>query len=145
MGLRLLGVAHALPRLHACRDGAAAAGLIPAEGDHERDHHDTHEAGREREHAPAREHAAGATDWRAKRSSCFSCSSSCGLRPGFAAAPPHRQARTASQPSGAGLYDRRSMADEPVNDVIVGDGYAVANIDGIGDGYGFRKIRRELG
>jgi quercetin dioxygenase-like cupin family protein len=37
------------------------------------------------------------------------------------------------------------MAAEPVSDVIVGDGYAVASIDGIGEGYGFRKIRRELG
>jgi quercetin dioxygenase-like cupin family protein len=37
------------------------------------------------------------------------------------------------------------MAAEPVSDVIVGDGYAVASLDGIGEGYGFRKIRRELG
>jgi quercetin dioxygenase-like cupin family protein len=37
------------------------------------------------------------------------------------------------------------MPGEPVNDVIAGDGYAVANLDAIGDGYGFRKIRRELG
>jgi quercetin dioxygenase-like cupin family protein len=37
------------------------------------------------------------------------------------------------------------MAAEPVSDVIAGDGYAVASIDGIGDGYGFRKIRRALG
>jgi len=37
------------------------------------------------------------------------------------------------------------MASEPVSDVIAGDGYAVANIDGIGEQYGFRKIRRELG
>ncbi|MGZ4285813.1 MAG: cupin domain-containing protein [Solirubrobacteraceae bacterium] len=26
-----------------------------------------------------------------------------------------------------------------------GDGYAVSNLEAIGDGYGFRKIRRELG
>lgn len=26
-----------------------------------------------------------------------------------------------------------------------GDGYAVANLDGLGEGYGFRKIRSELG
>ena len=37
------------------------------------------------------------------------------------------------------------MADEPVTEVIAGDGYAVASIDAIGEGYGFRKIRRELG
>ena len=37
------------------------------------------------------------------------------------------------------------MAAEPVTEVIAGDGYAVASIDAIGEGYGFRKIRRELG
>ena len=37
------------------------------------------------------------------------------------------------------------MDSKPVSEVIVGDGYAVANVDGIGDPYGFRKIRRELG
>ena len=37
------------------------------------------------------------------------------------------------------------MSDEPVRDVIQGDGYAVAHLDGLGDGYGFRKIRKELG
>jgi mannose-6-phosphate isomerase-like protein (cupin superfamily) len=37
------------------------------------------------------------------------------------------------------------MGSEPVTDVIAGDGYAVANVDGIGEPYGFRKIRRELG
>ena len=31
------------------------------------------------------------------------------------------------------------------SDVVQGDGYAVANIDSLGDGYGFRKIRRGLG
>ena len=36
------------------------------------------------------------------------------------------------------------MADE-VKDVVEGEGFAVANIDGLGDGPGFRKIRRELG
>jgi quercetin dioxygenase-like cupin family protein len=30
-------------------------------------------------------------------------------------------------------------------EIISGDGYAVANLDALGDGYGFRKIRRELG
>jgi quercetin dioxygenase-like cupin family protein len=30
-------------------------------------------------------------------------------------------------------------------EIINGDGYAAANLDALGDGYGFRKIRRELG
>lgn len=29
--------------------------------------------------------------------------------------------------------------------MVEGDGYAVGSIDDLGDGYGFRKIRRELG
>jgi uncharacterized cupin superfamily protein len=37
------------------------------------------------------------------------------------------------------------MATEEQNDIVVGDGYALADIDAIGDGYGFRKIRRALG
>ncbi|HYH59890.1 MAG TPA: cupin domain-containing protein [Thermoleophilaceae bacterium] len=37
------------------------------------------------------------------------------------------------------------MADQPVHDVVEGDGYAVANVEALGEGYGFRKIRRELG
>jgi mannose-6-phosphate isomerase-like protein (cupin superfamily) len=32
-----------------------------------------------------------------------------------------------------------------VSEPIQGDGYAVGSLDGIGDRYGFRKIRRELG
>jgi mannose-6-phosphate isomerase-like protein (cupin superfamily) len=36
------------------------------------------------------------------------------------------------------------MAD-PVYDVVDGEGYAVANLDGLGEGPGFRKVRRELG
>ena len=36
------------------------------------------------------------------------------------------------------------MADE-AREPVKGDGYAVANIDSLGDGPGFRKIRRELG
>ena len=36
------------------------------------------------------------------------------------------------------------MANE-VNEVVQGDGYAVGHIDAMGDRYGFRKIRRELG
>jgi mannose-6-phosphate isomerase-like protein (cupin superfamily) len=35
------------------------------------------------------------------------------------------------------------MADE-VHDRIDGDGYAAAHIDAMGDGYGFRKVRRVL-
>jgi quercetin dioxygenase-like cupin family protein len=31
------------------------------------------------------------------------------------------------------------------SDPVEGDGYAVANLDGLGEGYGFRKIRRQLG
>jgi quercetin dioxygenase-like cupin family protein len=34
---------------------------------------------------------------------------------------------------------------EEVNEVIEGEGFAVGSLDGLGDGYGFRKIRRELG
>jgi quercetin dioxygenase-like cupin family protein len=37
------------------------------------------------------------------------------------------------------------MADREVREVVEGEGYAVGAIDGIGEGYGFRKIRRELG
>jgi quercetin dioxygenase-like cupin family protein len=37
------------------------------------------------------------------------------------------------------------VADEPVHHVVEGDGFAVANVDAVGDQYGFRKIRRELG
>ena len=36
------------------------------------------------------------------------------------------------------------MADV-VNDIVAGDGYAVGSLEALGDGYGFRKIRRELG
>jgi quercetin dioxygenase-like cupin family protein len=34
---------------------------------------------------------------------------------------------------------------EPVRKTIEGDGYAVGHIDGLGDGPGFRKVRKELG
>jgi quercetin dioxygenase-like cupin family protein len=37
------------------------------------------------------------------------------------------------------------MAESEVNDVVVGEGYAIGNVDSIGEGYGFRKIRRALG
>ena len=36
------------------------------------------------------------------------------------------------------------MADE-VRETVQGDGYAVSSLDGMGQGPGFRKIRRELG
>ena len=36
------------------------------------------------------------------------------------------------------------MANE-VKEVVEGDGYAVANVDGLADGPGFRKVRRALG
>jgi mannose-6-phosphate isomerase-like protein (cupin superfamily) len=32
-----------------------------------------------------------------------------------------------------------------VSEVVQGEGYALANIDSLGERYGFRKIRRELG
>ena len=34
---------------------------------------------------------------------------------------------------------------EPVRDTIEGDGYAVGHLDGIGEGWGFRKVRSSLG
>ena len=36
------------------------------------------------------------------------------------------------------------MADE-VRETVQGEGYAVGSLDGIGEGWGFRKVRRELG
>ena len=36
------------------------------------------------------------------------------------------------------------MSDE-VSQIEQGEGYAVANVDGLGEGPGFRKVRRELG
>src|ERR1051325_2196012 len=32
-----------------------------------------------------------------------------------------------------------------VREPVAGDGYAVGSLDGLGDNYGFRKIRRDLG
>ena len=32
-----------------------------------------------------------------------------------------------------------------VTDTVVGDGYAIGHLDGLGEGYGFRKIRKGLG
>ena len=37
------------------------------------------------------------------------------------------------------------MADESEFQAVEGDGYAVANIDDLGEGWGFRKIRKGLG
>ena len=37
------------------------------------------------------------------------------------------------------------MSVEEAGEPIEGDGYAVANLDGLGEGYGFRKIRSGLG
>ncbi|MGE5281949.1 MAG: cupin domain-containing protein [Chloroflexota bacterium] len=37
------------------------------------------------------------------------------------------------------------MSDAPEPEVTKGDGYAVANLNDLGEGYGFRKIRKELG
>ena len=36
------------------------------------------------------------------------------------------------------------MADE-VHEVVEGQGYAMTNIDALGEDYGFGKVRRELG
>ncbi len=36
------------------------------------------------------------------------------------------------------------MADE-IHEVVEGDGYALANVEALGEGPGFRKLRRELG
>jgi quercetin dioxygenase-like cupin family protein len=37
------------------------------------------------------------------------------------------------------------MGNGDTVELMVGEGYAVANLDALGEGYGFRKIRRELG
>jgi quercetin dioxygenase-like cupin family protein len=37
------------------------------------------------------------------------------------------------------------MATQEEKDIVVGEGYAIGDIDSIGEGYGFRKIRRALG
>ena len=51
--------------------------------------------------------------------------------------------RSAERAAVAECYPSR-MADE-VREVVEGDGYAVANVDALADGPGFRKIRRALG
>ena len=42
-------------------------------------------------------------------------------------------------------YRVLGVSVEEAKEPIEGDGYAVANLDGLGEGYGFRKIRSELG
>jgi uncharacterized cupin superfamily protein len=37
------------------------------------------------------------------------------------------------------------MAADEVHELVQGDGYAVANVDALSEGPGFRKVRRELG
>jgi quercetin dioxygenase-like cupin family protein len=37
------------------------------------------------------------------------------------------------------------MSRENVREPVQGDGFTVANLDGLGEGYGFRKIRKGLG
>jgi len=37
------------------------------------------------------------------------------------------------------------MAGDEVSDPVQGEGYAVASLDGLGEGPGFRKIRKDLG
>jgi mannose-6-phosphate isomerase-like protein (cupin superfamily) len=37
------------------------------------------------------------------------------------------------------------MSDESDPNVMTGDGYAVSSLDGIGEGPGFRKVRKSLG
>ena len=37
------------------------------------------------------------------------------------------------------------MSAEEAREPVEGDGYAVANLDGLGEGYGFRKIRTGVG
>lgn len=37
------------------------------------------------------------------------------------------------------------VSGDEVREPVEGEGYAVASLDGLGEGYGFRKIRRELG
>jgi mannose-6-phosphate isomerase-like protein (cupin superfamily) len=37
-----------------------------------------------------------------------------------------------------------AVSSETVREPVEGDGYAVGDLDGLGEGYGFRKIRKEL-
>jgi quercetin dioxygenase-like cupin family protein len=43
------------------------------------------------------------------------------------------------------MGSEREPDEQPVGAPIEGDGFAVGHLDGIGEGYGFRKIRRALG
>ena len=38
-----------------------------------------------------------------------------------------------------------AVSSEAVREPVEGDGYSVASLDGLGEGYGFRKIRNGLG
>jgi len=37
------------------------------------------------------------------------------------------------------------MSESETDGIVEGDGYAVGSLGALGDGYGFRKVRRELG
>jgi mannose-6-phosphate isomerase-like protein (cupin superfamily) len=39
----------------------------------------------------------------------------------------------------------RNVSGNEVKEPVDGGGYAVASLDGLGEGYGFRKIRKDLG
>jgi quercetin dioxygenase-like cupin family protein len=45
----------------------------------------------------------------------------------------------------ATLADTLPAMTETVHDVVEGEGYALANVDALADGPGFRKVRRALG
>jgi quercetin dioxygenase-like cupin family protein len=45
----------------------------------------------------------------------------------------------------ATLADTLRAMTETVHDVVEGEGYALANLDALADGPGFRKVRRALG
>jgi quercetin dioxygenase-like cupin family protein len=45
----------------------------------------------------------------------------------------------------ATLADTLRLMTEPVHEVVEGEGWALANVDALGDGPGFRKVRRALG
>jgi quercetin dioxygenase-like cupin family protein len=43
------------------------------------------------------------------------------------------------------MGSEREPDEQPVGAPIEGEGFAVGHLDGIGEGYGFRKVRRALG
>jgi mannose-6-phosphate isomerase-like protein (cupin superfamily) len=43
------------------------------------------------------------------------------------------------------MYRVPRMSSDNAEEPVEGDGYAVGGLDGLGEGYGFRKIRKELG